>query len=165
MPRTRVPITPKWNGHCEVRPVGKATAKYTCGHDGPREAIAVFYGEERPIKYDHDPSKNECVQCLFDAAMRVSIRCCFCGRIILPGEGVALYDPKINPQIGKPDWATAILSGQLIGCLSTHCCPSGAFFAGQWSTKGFRPAFDGRNIAQEAMHTGKTVIVSNTDDL
>ncbi|MDO8505678.1 MAG: hypothetical protein Q7S48_03825 [bacterium] len=160
--RSKKKQTPRHNGPCEIRSSSKKTVSYSCGHDGPRQASAVFWGEERPIKEDRDPAKSNCPQCLLMETLRVSIRCCLCGCIIMPGDGVAIYDPKCNPKLGHPAWATATPDGQLVGCLSMDCCPSGAFFAGQWTEAGFHPAFEGGNIAQEALRTGQPVVVRDT---
>ncbi len=162
MPNQAKQKAPRHNGPCEIRPIGSKTAHYACGHDGPRQAVGIFWGEERVLKEDRDPAKNNCPECLLREVLRISIRCCLCGGIIMPGEGVALYDKKCNPKLGHPAWATATPDTQLIGCLSTDCCPSGGFFAGHWTTKGFRPAFGGLCIAAEAMRTGKPIIVTDT---
>ncbi len=87
-----------------------------------------------------------------------AIRCCLCGYGILPGDEVALYHKKSKGI--KKDIATFIEDGA-VGCLLWDCCLSGAFFAGHWTSQGFRPAFsEGRTAGEEAVSRESPMIIN-----
>lgn len=132
--------------------------KFKCGHFGAPKAKMILWGEEYVTdieKKEQDPSKIRCPECEFEWFKKHSIQCCLCGRPIIPGDGVALYH-KDSKGI-KKEWATYV-GDSAIGCLRRNCCPSGGFFAGHWTEKGFKSAFEGRTVAEKAWQTGETQI-------
>ena len=106
--------------------------RFSCGH------VARLSGktenEGGPLIWNMSPweaAGSVCPNCAIEKA----ISCCFCGKQIYPGSPVALY----GKDSGGINWEKATKVGDnAIGCLNMDCCPSGGFFAGYWTTEGFR---------------------------
>jgi hypothetical protein len=81
-----------------------------------------------------------------------AIRCCLCGYGIVEGDGVALYH-KNSSGINKE--VATFVGDSVVGCLLWDCCPSGGFYAGNWTLDGFKPRFGGRTAAEESFHSGQ----------
>lgn len=132
-------------------------AKFACGHRAPRKFKIDFYGEIAEPIAEFLKRRVRCGPCEAEHLKKVCIRCALCGRVIRPGQGVAVYadDPAY-----KEAWKTRVGSDKngVLGCLSTDCCPSGGFFAGHWTEEGFKPAYAHGSAMAEALATGKPVI-------
>lgn len=121
-----------------------------CSHVGPRKfkihGWSEAFGREVPDKYIGPKGKEgkrivtniECPACYAEIVKKSTIRCCFCGGEIMPDDGVALYG---KGSTGIHESATILEDGEsVIGCLRWDCCPSGGFFGGYWTEKGFKAA-------------------------
>lgn len=132
----------------EVSAVGFFKRRHACGHRGARKFKLMTYGEE--TKWISQ--KERCPDCFLAYAKELIIRCALCGFPIVPGAPVVLYWHGSDP-IRKD--ATRV-DDHVMGCLRWDCCPSGGFFAGHWTGRGFAPAFPGgRTIAEQALATGE----------
>lgn len=128
--------------------------KFKCGHFGAPKVEMILWGEEFISdieKKNQDPSELLCPECDLGWFKKHCIQCCLCGRPIKPGDGVALYH-KDSKGI-KKEWATYV-GDVALGCLGWNCCPSGGFFAGHWTEKGFKSAFEGKTITEKTKKTG-----------
>ncbi len=142
MGETRAPI------EVEFKPTSKLTAKFTeCGHRGPLSFELMIFGKEYAYKISSEHIKKvsgedtvggPCPSCFAEHARQHAIRCCLCGLVIMPGDGVAFYH-KDSEGI-KKEFAEFVRVGA-IGCMRWECCPSGGFYSGNWTTEGFRSAF------------------------
>lgn len=134
-----------------------------CGHISPTNFEITFWGkilnmgvnESRIEVIDGVKTiKGICHQCLFEKIKRQSIRCCLCGRAIIPGDSVAVYDYNCNEKLIHKDIATFVgdeTNPTALGCLFRDCA-DGAFYGGTWTTDGFVSAFgEGACIAQVAL--------------
>lgn len=124
-----------------------------CGHLAPEEGTLSFYGEicdfktkGRTKNINGQPTVDDpnipCPQCYFDHVKNHLTRCSVCAIGILPGSGVALYAESST--LPHKDKSTKVRESY-IGCLMWDCCPSGGFFAGHWTEKGFKSAFESGN--------------------
>jgi len=117
---------------------------YTCGHRASGVYVIDTYGRRtNPIE-----GHESCPECLLAELKRLSCRCGLCGHIILPGDGVALYDrdPGMRLEIAT------LVDDAVVGCVRMNCCPSGGFLAGHWSNTGFKPMFGGLTAAESVMN-------------
>ena len=116
---------------------------FQCGHDGPASFRLHTYGEQTKDLGGLD----KCPDCQLAFYKKHLIRCAMCRLYIQPGDGVALYDYE---SLGLHlDIATRVGSA-VIGCLRMACCPSGGFFAGNWSVDGFKPRYqEKRTVAED----------------
>lgn len=145
----------------EIVPKGDKKVRYACGHDGPKEYVGHFYGEEMEPSAEILKTREKCPDCQVAEMKPLVIRCAQCGLPIFPGAPVALY---AGPAAAfTKGWATMV-DGQYVGCLRWDCCPSGGFFSGHWTSKGFRPAFGAGSAAAMAMASGGMVVVGDVDD-
>ncbi|MDD5165399.1 MAG: hypothetical protein PHG25_02580 [Candidatus Pacebacteria bacterium] len=124
---------PPSNEHIALESPSKKTRVSKCGHVGPKTYHLNLYGI-RSIEFS--AKEAECPSCLTARIKKEIIRCAVCGLPICPGEGVALYSIE-SPGIRKE--IATIVDDAVIGCLRWSCCPSGGFFAGHWTEKGFTP--------------------------
>jgi hypothetical protein len=104
--------------------------------DGEKHGFEVPAGKISGVIRKVVAAGTECPECYFEMMKKHTIRCCLCGGSIMPGEGVAIYDPRSE---GVSETAT-LHEGAALGCLRMSCCPSGGFFAGHWSEEGFKAA-------------------------
>jgi hypothetical protein len=136
-----------------------------CGHDSSPKLRLNIWGnaseaelEDKFITKEGGRAVAEndvCPKCFFEEVKKSAIRCCLCGYAILPGDGVALYR-KDSEGVHK-DIATFV-GDSAIGCLLWDCCPSGGFFAGHWTSDGFKSLFpDNRTAVEEAFCSKKIV--------
>ncbi len=132
------------------------TKAFSCGHIGPKWFVLDTYG----IRTKRFEDSKRCPRCHLERLRTFTIRCAACGHIILPGDGVALYDTELN-KMKYASVAHRIDERTVLGCMRWDCCESGAFFGGNWSEQGFVPQFNGSNVAQEAFRTGRPIIVEN----
>jgi len=128
---------------------------YDCGHEGPVDFDYDIFGER--VDTDTDKLREEhdrCPECIVVEMREIIIRCVLCGHAILPGSPVAVYaggkGMRKKIAVRAPD-------GGYIGCMRWDCCPSGGFFAGHWTGKDFRPAFEHGSAAAETFATGEVV--------
>jgi hypothetical protein len=133
-------------------------ARFACGHDYATKFGHDFYGERREVADDYAATREKCGDCMLAEIKLLIIRCCACGRVIMPGGPVAAYGDEGK---FKKEWSTKLPDGKtVLGCMRWECCPSGAFFAGHWSSKGFRPAFgEHLSLLSQVVATGKPVVV------
>jgi len=143
--------------HDEIRPVAASEElkDFACGHRGPKLYHLDLYGS---VMRSNGVSPDKCGQCCAEMFRSTSCRCALCGLVIFPGDPVALYGPSRQFQ---PERVTEVRSG-VIGCLRWDCCPSGGFFAGHWTGKGFRSAFSGGQTAVEQCFAKGEVVVGDT---
>lgn len=129
--------------------------RYPCGHRASRRYQFHTYGADTLKISGHE----RCPDCHLAHLKAISIRCCFCGHIILPGESVPVYSPDSPGVIAE--YATSVDEGRgVIGCLRWGCCPSAGFFAGHWTEQGFRPAFEGRSFSEDVAREGGPRVAS-----
>lgn len=109
------------------------TRDYECGHsDSRRFRVKAFDREEvRVSQHEHCPT------CFIAYVKKHTIFCGLCGLSIMPLDQVALYSYENEDKNQIPENAT-YHNKSVIGCLRPNCCPSGGFFAGHWTTKGFK---------------------------
>lgn len=133
--------------------------RYACGHDYPTRFGHDFYGERLEVSEAYADKREQCGDCMLAEIKPLIIRCCACGAVIMPSEPVAAY---ADDGSFRKEWSTATPDGKsVLGCMRMDCCPSGGFFAGHWSTRGFVPAFAGQaSLAAMVFATGKPVAVS-----
>lgn len=131
---------------------------YECGHEGVTDFVISVYGTKSTIIKKRD----KCSNCVMDLMKNVTIRCALCGHPIFPGESVALYHKSSKLPYSKVGYQ---VNDSYIGCLAMGCCPSGGFFAGHWTGKEFRSAFDdGSSIAEQVFKTGQAMVCSDTNE-
>lgn len=133
----------------EISERGFFTRRYRCGHRGSWWFILSTYG----MKTKKIWQNKECPDCYLEGAKKIIIRCALCGYPIAPGHPVALYDPSSEGI--RPDATIIQQYNGVVGCLSSRCCPSGGFFAGNWTGSGVKSRWDGGTIAEAAMRTGE----------
>jgi hypothetical protein len=157
---TRAPVPmPQSSDLCEITPGSDKRVSFDCGHDGPVSYAITLFGGVMALSEEGLLQRKMCAECCLRHMREGCIRCAVCGFAILPGSPVALYS-------GGPireDIATKTPDGAFIGCLRWDCCPSGGFFAGHWDGKQFVSAFGGMTAAEQVMHSGETMIISDTD--
>jgi hypothetical protein len=131
--------------------------KWKCGHLAPARFAHILYGARYELYPEYFRERLACGECLLTKIDESSIRCAKCGHIIFSDEGLALYadDRKL---FATRFWIT-FFEGQVVGCLRSDCCPSGAFFFGNWDGEKIVPRFGGKTVFGEAMSTGKPVCV------
>ncbi len=136
--------------------------RYACGHDYAVLFGHDFYGERLDVSDQYAAKREKCGDCMLAEIRPLLIRCCHCGRAIMPGEPVAAYGDN---GMFRKEWCTGLPdSDAVLGCMRWNCCPSGGFFAGHWSVRGFVPAFPGKaNLMAEVLAVGKPVVVSVGD--
>jgi len=118
----------------EVLEQSETEKTYPCGHSGPESFRINIFGEST----DWLKKRPECLKCLITRLNTHAIRCGLCGKSILPGSGVALYDVVLNPEVAKhEDIGTFIDDRTVLGCMRFNCCISGAFFGGNWTEQGY----------------------------
>lgn len=140
-----IPPLPTSDERFEIVDAGTQERRFPCGHIGNASFELHTYGEVTKDLGGCDL----CSECQLARFKKFTIRCALCRLIILPGEGAALYDHK-SPGVHL-DIATKVGSA-VIGCLRAACCPSGGFFAGNWTEEGFKPRFaSGNNVADEVI--------------
>jgi hypothetical protein len=140
--------------HDEIRalPASGEMKDFACGHCGVSLYHMDLYGL---VLHSNGKSPEKCGQCAAEWFRSISCRCALCGLPIMPGDPVALYGPSNK---FKRQRVTEVRSG-VLGCMRWDCCPSGGFFAGHWTGKGFRPAFpDGQTVVERVFATGQTVV-------
>ncbi|MFA6042515.1 MAG: hypothetical protein WC786_02405 [Patescibacteria group bacterium] len=115
---------------------------YSCGHRGSKEYALDIYGQVSQRITD----TSDCPMCRVARIKKHTIRCAACGLPIFPGEGVALY--AFDGELFDRNKCTFVKES-VLGCMRWDCCPSGAFFAGNWSEQGFVPRFAGNNTMGE----------------
>ena len=121
---------------------------YQCGHRGSQSYAISIYGELSKEVSDG----QHCPECFIAWLNSFVIRCASCRLPIYPGEGVALYH-KSNSGLHK-DIGYAVGENYL-GCMRWDCCPSGAFYGGNWDGSGFSPAFGGSVMAAAVFESGR----------
>lgn len=153
----------------ELKEIGKPTLLFTkCHHYGTQAADVNLYGQQLHRKIPRAEVKkinatlitvdDLCLWCDFEELKKVSIRCCFCGYAIKPGDPVALYGKNSK---GLNESTTTLVDDSAVGCLLWDCCPSGGFFAGYWTKNGFKSAFDcGHTSAEEVFASEQIQIVN-----
>lgn len=142
-------------GCAVVERTGERVA-YACGHEDSERFAFDFYGEVMHVNDPFWQAKPYCGDCFLKLSTDHTIRCALCGFIIRRGEAVALY---AGGGKFRKDIATKY-DGQWIGCMRWNCCPSGGFFAGHWTSEGFKPLFKHGSMAAEVMATGKPMIAT-----
>lgn len=155
---------PKPTDRFEIIPKSDKKVRYKCGHDGWKDYVGHFFGDEMDPSKEMSKSREECPDCQIASIKPLTRRCALCGLPIMPGSPVALYGGP-NAAFNKA-WTTEV-DGQAMGCMRWDCCPSGGFFAGHWTGEKFRSAFGanaGMVAAAAAMETGNMVIVSDVND-
>lgn len=101
---------------------------YNCGHTGPRNFVLRIWGRE--VKVNPNVSDERCPDCSLEELRSQTFRCCLCGLAVIPGEPVAVYDTgSVQPK----DFEFMVVEGYALGCMNWNCCPSGGFFAGNWT--------------------------------
>ena len=132
--------------------------RFACGHDYATRFGHDFYGERMEVADSYAAMREKCGDCMLAEIKPLIIRCCACGHVIMPGEGVAAYG---NDGSFNAAWCTELPDGKtVLGCMRRECCPSGGFFAGHWSSSGFRPAFgEYSSLAAKVIAMGKPVAV------
>lgn len=139
-------LLPKAHDDIRIERLSRWNRRYRCGHRDARRFMLDVYGQRVSMK-----SKKElCSTCWCAKIRQHVIRCAACGLPIFPGEGVALY--AFDPELFSREKVTFV-GESVIGCTRWDCCPSGGFFAGNWTESGFRPRFDGNNTAAEQCAT------------
>jgi hypothetical protein len=142
----------------KVEYMGGLPVLFNCGHTMPAHGKISFWN----CIFEEDFSGETeieamCADCALKHLQKHAIRCALCGRVIIPGSAVALYD-KCNKYINKQ--AATFVDDCVIGCLYADCCPSGGFFAGHWTEKGFEPLFEsGLSMVGEAFASGDSILI------
>jgi len=137
--------------------------EYKCGHTFASKFAYDFYGEKGTTDDKYLVSREECGDCILASVVPHVIRCALCGRAILPGGGVAIYD--YDNTIAR-SYAVKIDKDNhsiMLGCLRWDCCPAGLFFGGHWDGEKFVPKFvGGGSFGEEFLQTSylTTVICS-----
>lgn len=145
----------------EAVPKSDKKVRYRCGHDGWKDYIGHFYGEEMEPMKGILKSRKKCPDCQVAEMKEVTRRCALCGLPIMPGSPVALYAGPASSF--TKEWTTKV-ARYAMGCMRWDCCPSGGFFAGHWTGKEFRSAFDAGSAVAEVMASGQTITVSDLND-
>lgn len=152
--KTSKAVPPHVTDEFVVVNVSPEEVDYTCGHRFARSFAHNLYGQVYDIDDKLLASRRHCGACLLEMTRAKVIRCALCGRVILPGDGVAVYDD--DPGFNRA-WVTS-LSGAttptVIGCIRMDCCPSGGFYAGNWSGE--------QVITPNFQVVGSVVVVSST---
>jgi hypothetical protein len=149
---------PESSDECYLQETGGEKIRYRCGHSEPSKFKIFVYG----IVFSPPDGDKYCPECWLKRIKWHVIRCASCGLPILPGEPVALYSWTSRGLRFRQ--AAARHKRQYIGCMRWDCCPSGAFFSGYWSEKGFVPLFDGKTMAEETLATGREIAVDSSGD-
>jgi hypothetical protein len=134
---------PLSHGNMLVKEASETTRKYACGHEGPEWYVLDVYGQET-VKIE---KKDLCPECKMADYKKYVIRCAACGLPIAPDQSVALY--ANNTEFFDQSIVTKV-GDSVIGCMRWNCCPSGGFYAGNWTEEGFKSAFDGDTAAEQA---------------
>jgi len=146
----------------EIIPKGDKKVAYRCGHEGPKQYVGHFYGEEMEPSPEILKTREKCPDCQMTEMRPLIIRCAQCGLPIFPGAPVALY---AGPAAAFTKAWSTMHEGQYVGCLRWDCCPSGGFFAGHWTGTTVHSAFGGAgSAAAAAMASGGMVVVGDVDD-
>lgn len=124
---------------------GSKVIRFGCGDDDKSPFRLNIYGVTYRIQ-----SKANCSLCWIEFVKTKCIRCCFCGGLIKPGDGVAGYGAGSK---GLRKDATFVGRQTALGCLDGRCCSSGSFFIGHWTESGFDPAFGGNTAGDTAAAT------------
>ena len=132
----------------ELEEVSATTLIFTkCGHTGPAHFRIKIWDDTLEFKVPESVIKKSgtkehvagiCPECFAVKIGQTAIRCCKCGKTILIDDPVSLY-PKGSDVVNND--IAEYAEEYAIGCLRIECCPSGGFFAGHWTTIGFKPAF------------------------
>lgn len=164
LPRQGEPM-PEPEETCRVIPLSEEIVRFACGHDAPARFAVIFWGEPKEPTDEVLAARKECGECVLALWRPKLIRCARCGFPIGPGDPVALYEDDGR---FKPERKTAVERDgrrRVIGCLRWDCCPSGAFFVGNWDGEKVRYRFhEGTSAAEYAFRTGEAVYVASTDD-
>ncbi len=136
-----VPPLPRADDKMEIIIVSPKPRLYGCGHLGAKSFKLHTYGEVTKDLRDCEC----CPVCQLERFKKFTIRCALCRLIILPGDGVALYGQEGPVHMGI---ATKVGTA-VIGCMRIACCPSGGFFAGNWTEEGFKSKFESNKTAAE----------------
>lgn len=127
---------------------------YPCGHTGYSRFTVFLFGREAEVDSKQSPM---CHKCTVAFLQEHTIRCAACGADIAPGSPVALYSDS-SKSLGRRDVGRKV-GNSWIGCMLWDCCPSGGFYAGHWTARGFMPAFaSGLAAAVHAAQTGEMLI-------
>lgn len=138
---------------------GWPKAQGLCGHDVyQREQIMLgelivarsnkdrFSATERDFGF----TWQKCFACLGRHEFKYAIICATCGRIILRGQPVSLYEASGDTS-GNPFFrhATRTLIGEVtVNCMDWECCPSVDFFSGHWRGDGIlSPYITGTSVS------------------
>jgi len=113
-----------------------------CGHMGYQGFDINLWGvEEDRIKFNVDDKNirkegeelvtdKMCGQCILEDLRKSSIRCCFCGRVIIPGSLVGLY-PAIKGNKEFIRFEPTYIDNNVVAC----CDCGGAATVGYWLGK------------------------------
>jgi hypothetical protein len=144
---------------CRVIAESDEIVRFACGHDGPAEFSVSFWGERKSPRPEILARREECGECMIAGFRPDLIRCALCGFAIGPGDGVALYTDDGHFREG---WKTVVEERghkSVIGCMRWDCCPSGAFFVGNWDGGKIVYRFpDGVSAAGQALRIRKPVV-------
>ncbi len=79
---------------------------------------------------------EHCRNCQFESRFATALRCVLCGRPILQGDGVALYNytKGLKRNAFAPGAGITTCGFGAIGCMRMNCATGGAY-AGMWSGK------------------------------
>lgn len=137
---------------------GWPKAQGLCGHDVyQREQIMLgelivakssrnrFGATERDFGF----TWQKCFACLGKHEFNYAIICATCGRIILRGQPVSLYEAD-GETSGNPFYRYAtrtLIDGVTVNCMDWECCPGIDFFSGHWHGDGIlSPYMNGTSV-------------------
>jgi hypothetical protein len=136
-----------------VIPISTHRLDFACGHEGPRTFDFVVNGLRIYLKQVEErrffTEKDLCPACTLEKVERMIIYCCRCGRMIFPGEGIALYvDERMHGPF-QPDHMRT-WNRKWIGCIDRTCCPDvNRFAVAGWDSSGLVPYRD-RDLPPDA---------------
>lgn len=122
---------------------GNVTIKFSlCGHMGYQHFDINLWGTDADrITFDVDDKNireedgvlvtdKMCGQCILEDLQKCSIRCCFCGRGIIPGDLVCLYLAEENKDFIR--FNPTYLDDDVVACCKGDC---GGPVVGRWLGK------------------------------
>ncbi len=104
-----------------------------CGHLTKIKDKIVVFGEEVILSLRFRHGKIEyCHRCI----EKMTIRCAWCGRVIIIGDPITLYSPGKN--FIPPKYAVKYSNHppRYVGCMRLNCASTGMDRAGFWSPPG-----------------------------